>query len=368
MKNIFILSLLLATNLLSQAVKNIDYNDLNSSTKKLSIYQKLSSLNYLQSNISHKVLIFSSNLDHSLKQWLKNDKNISAQEVIKEIKEEEDAYKFYSVVHLYDKFFKENIYLNTTDKNYIRIRFGIEENSKNKFSYLNNIRVNFKLPKTKESLYLVIGDDEDQDDIINNNATIDKSISVGIKYIFDTLDVFNVSIRAGLRGIHNPLIRLHMEYPILFKYILFRPVQYLEYSRENRFKEETKFYFDYSLTDKNDLIRLSLSRYTQTNIEGMNYFTQVSYLNTIKYDIGFQLYTNLSGRTELTGTEPINAKYNITPNTGVHNYKSGIIWKQQFFKKYLFYELQPTVEFAEQYDYNPNYIFRANLELYFGNF
>ena len=377
MKRFFTTLLILAINLFALPFDNnisLEQNSTNdryildiASKKEPSIYQKLLSLDYIQNSVSRKVLIFSSKLDYSLEKWLRDDTNSSSKKVIESIEEEKDAYRFYSIVHLYDKFFKDEAYLSTTNKSYLRVRFGIEENIKKEFSYLNNIRMKLRLSKTQESLHLFIGDDEDDTkDTIKKNPE-DISTSIGIQYFFDTMDVFNANIYGGFRGIDNPFIKFRMEYPIVFKQVLFRPIQYFEYSREKKFKEETKFYFDHRLTDDNDLIRLSLSRSTQTSLRGMNYSSQLSYLNTIKYGIGFQIYTNLSGRTKLTGSEPINTEYNITPTTGVYDYSSGIIWKQQFLKKYLFYELHPSIQYAQEYDYNANYILRANIELYFGN-
>ncbi|MEN8302605.1 MAG: hypothetical protein ABFQ64_00870 [Campylobacterota bacterium] len=377
MKRFFTTLLLVTLNLFSLSLDNNTSLEQNStiqnhileavSQKEPSLYQKLLSLDYMQSSISRKVLIFSSKLDESLEKWLRSDTNASSKKVIKSIEEEKDAYRFYSIVNLYDKFFQDETYLSTTNKSYLRIRFGVEENVKDKFSYLNNIRMKLRLPKTEESFHLFIGDEEDENRDTIKKSPEDIKTSIGIQYLFDTMDVFNANIYGGFRGIDNPFIKFRMEYPIVFKHLLFRPVQYFEYSRENRFKEETKFYFDHRLSDNNDLIRLTASRSTQTYLKGIHYSTQLSYLNTIKYGIGFQIYTNLSGRTKLTGNEPINPEYNITPTTGVYDYRSGIIWKQQFFKKYLFYELHPTIQYTQEYDYNANYILRANIELYFGN-
>ncbi len=377
MKRFFTTLLLLTINLFAISLQNdtsLEQNSTNQNhileaalQKEPSIYQKLLSLDYMQESVSHKVLIFSSKLDSSLEKWLSDDTNASSKKVLKSIEEEKSAYRFYSIVHLYDNFFKDETYLSSTNRSYLRIRFGIEENVKDKFSYLNNIRMRLRLPKTKESFHLFVGDDEDDEsDTIKKNPQ-DIKTSIGIEYLFDTIDIFNAKLYGGFRGLDNPFVKFRMGYPILFKKILFRPIQYFEYSRENSFKEETKFYLDYRLSDDNGLIRLTLSRSTQSYLRGMNYSSQLSYLNTIKHGIGFQIYTNLSGRTKLTGNEPINAEYNITPTTGVYDYRSGIIWKQQFFKKYLFYELHPCIQYAQEYDYNANYIFRANIELYFGN-
>jgi len=325
------------------------------------------SLDYLQKNISHKILVFSSNLDHTVKGWVRDDENTSTNDVAKDIKTEKDAYYLYTIVGFYDNFFKDETFLSTSNKSYIRIRWGAEQNSEENFNMFNNIRVNIRLPQTEEALYFFIGDDEDEDSKTINKNIEDKPTSIGVKYVLSNLDILNVSVFGGFRGITNPFLKMRMQYPIAFKYLLFRPIQYVEYSLEDEFREETRLYFDHLLPSKKDLIRLSLARYTETYTDGTNYSAQLSYLNTIKHGVGFQIYTNLKGRTQVQSEEPLNTKYNITPTSGVYNYSTGMAWKQQFFKKYLFYELEPLVEFSQQYDYNANYIFRANLELYFGS-
>jgi hypothetical protein len=335
--------------------------------KEPSFFNNLFSLDYIQSNISKKVLIFSSNLDHTVKNWVKKDTNSSSKEVKEYSEEEKKAYSLYSVVRLYDDFFKDESYLSTTNRSYIRLRWGGEQNAEEGFGYLNDIRVNLRLPKTEEALYFYIGDDEYDETKTINNINADKSTSVGVRYVLNNLDILNASVFGGFRGITNPFIKLRVQYPIAFSHLLFRPVQYVEYSYEDEFKEETQFYFDHQLKNKKELIRLYLNRYTETYLDGMNYSAQLSYLSTIKHSVGYQVYTNLSGRTQVNSKKPANTKYNIVPSAGVYNYSTGIVWKQQFFKKYLFYELQPFVEFDQQYNYNANYVFRAHLELYFGD-
>ena len=353
----FTFTLILLTTLLAET------KDSNSSTKiestgtslskEPSLYETLLSLDYIQSSISKKVLIFSSNLDHSLTNRSQNDTNTS-------IKKESSLY---GIVNLYDDFFKDETYLSTTNKSYIRLKLGVEANAEEKFDYFNNIRVNLRLPKTEKSLYLFIG----EEDAIDDTKTTNDTTSIGIKYVLDNLDILNVNLFAGFRGISNPFVKLRFQYPIAFKYLLFRPIQYIEYSYKNEFKEETQFYFDHRLDSKVNLIRLSLSRYTQTRLKGMNYSAQLSYISTLKHSVGFQVYTSVQGQTDVQTIQPANIKYNVVPTKGIYNYSTGIVWRQHLFKKYLFYELQPLVEFNQQYNYNANYIFRAHIELYFGN-
>lgn len=360
MIKLIILTLIFLANLSAQPQES------NSSTKvqapkttpnkELSLYEKLISLDYIQSSVSKKVLVFSSNLDYSLKNMLENDTNTSTQE----------AYSLYNIANFYDDFFKDETYLSTTNKSYIRLKFGAETNAQEGFSYLNNIDVTLRLPQTEESLYLFISDEEEEIKA-PNNIKKNKTTSVGIKYVLSHLDIINASIFGGFRGVTNPFIKLRAQYPIAFKHLLFRPVQYVEYSANDLFKEETQFYFDHRLEDKIDLIRLLIKRFTQTYLHGMNYSAQLSYLSTLKHSVGFQAYTLIQGQTETQTANPSNAKYNIIPTAGIYNYSTGLVWRQQFLKKYLFYELQPIIEFDQQYNYNANYIFRAHIELYFGD-
>lgn len=372
MKN-FLLLLLVSTMLFSSEIeKKIKKKEVlleKVQKKQPSIYKKLLSLDYLHYNITQKIHVFSNNLDNTIEGWVNNDNKISSKEVNKSINEEKEAYSLYSTVNQSNDFFKDENYLNTVSKSYIRLRWGVEQNTQEDFEVFNNYQINLRLPKTEESLYLYIGDDEDEDENTKtiNEINENKTTSVGIKYILNNLDALNTSVFVGFRGITNPFIKLRIQYPIAFKYFLFRPVQYFEYSVEDTFKEETKFYFDYHLKNKKDLVRLSLGRYTQTDIKGMRYSTSLSYISTIKHNIGYQIYTSLKGQTKIQSTKPLNTKYNVTPHAGVYTYNTGAIWKQKFFKKYLFYELHPYIEHAQQYNFKPNYIFRANLELYFGD-
>ncbi|EQB40159.1 hypothetical protein M947_03805 [Sulfurimonas hongkongensis] len=361
MARLFIFVLIFLTNLFAESKEN------NSSTKaealkatvneESPLYEKLLSLDYIQSSISKKVLIFSNRLDHSLTNNIEDDANASTKE----------ASSLYGIVNLYDNFFKDETYLSTTNKSYIRLRLGAELNAEEGFEYFNNIRVSLRLPKTEKALYFFVGDETDEETRTINKVDEDKPTSIGIKYVLDNLDILDASLFGGFRGISNPFIKLRFQYPIAFEHLLFRPVQYIEYSLEDEFKEETQFYFDHRLENRVDLMRLSLKRYTKTYLKGMNYSAQLSYISTLKHSIGFQVYALAQGQTKIQTTQPANIKYNVTPTKGIYNYSTGIVWRQQLFKKYLFYELQPLVEFDQQYNYSANYIFRAHIELYFGN-
>lgn len=354
MLRLFIISLFFLTNLLSETNENNSSTKTETSkttlNKEPSLYDTLLSLDYIQSNVSKKILIFSSNLDHSLSH---NEENIS--------KASREASATYGIVNFYNDFFKDETFLSSTNKSYIRLKWGVELNSEEGFSKFNGIRINLRLPKTQKALYFFVGDESD-----NETDTIEDTTSIGIKYVLKNLDILNVSISGGIRGITNPYTRLRFEYPIAFKYLLFRPIQYVEYSYKDEFKEDTHLYFDHRLKNKIDLVRLSFSRYTKTRFKGMGYSTQLSYIGTLKHSIGYQIYTSAQGQTKVQTKIPANTKYNVVPTKGFYNYSTGIVWRQNLFKEYLFYQLQPFVEFDQKYNYNPNYVLRAHIELFFG--
>ena len=49
------------------------------------------------------------------------------------------------------------------------------------------------------------------------------------------------------------------------------------------------------------------------------------------------------------------------------NYQTTVGWRQSIWRKWFIYELQPAISFHRQYDYEPNYMLRLNLNFYFGN-
>ena len=97
MKRFIVIVLLLATNLFALPPENDTSPEKNSTKKESileavkdkepSIYKKLLSLDYIQKNISDKILIFSSKLDHTVKEWVKDDTNTSSEELIQSIEE-----------------------------------------------------------------------------------------------------------------------------------------------------------------------------------------------------------------------------------------------------------------------------------------
>ena len=322
---------------------------------------------------SRKVLIFSSNLD-SL--FAGEDQNITSadtnqtessypgEHISKPQLENKEKTEIYVTSTWFDEFFKDETYLDTNNKSYVRIRAGYEYDKRGDSSVLHNIKARLKLPRTKDKWQLFIGDEADDKLSLSDAPRPSGGEGVGLKYFFPALygRLFaNASV--GFSGIDNPYARTDLEYPVFLGSWLFKAAQNFKYSVEDKFDEWTDFSFDHKLSDR-DLVRVLLQRSTNSEIKGMEYLLRLSYRNALHHDIGTSYYVGFNGRTrDLPGNLYANG---LVPQEGVYEYVAGIVWRQQLYKSYIFYQIEPIVSFHEQYDYRSNYLLRLSVDLYFG--
>lgn len=317
---------------------------------------------------SHKILLFSSNLDKKLADNFGAEENASAPLPYSDTKIDKEREKetYRTSVGL-DEFFKEGTYLDTTNRSYIKLSGGYEFDKRGGPSTFYSISARIKLPKTQEKLQLYIGDDTQDKTKLSSGqyGTNNGNGGVGLKYFIPSFfSRLYSSASIGVTRIDNPYANARFEYPVFAGDWLLKPTQNFKLSRDNKFEEWTSLYFDRKLADQ-ELVRLLLQRSTKTDAVGMNYLSQLSYMDTVSNGSGFNHYVAMNGRTkELTGTVYENG---ATPKEGVYEYALGTVWRQKLFRDYLFYQLQPIVSFHEQYDYKANYIFRMSVDLYFGN-
>lgn len=333
--------------------------------------------------LSNKILIFSSNLDHKLSGTESNESNITHPDSTKtlsptaqapitslaygkntKIKNKQEEETYLTSVWL-GEFFKDETYLDRTNRSYLKVRGGYEYDRRGDSGLFYNLTARIKLPKTQGKLQLYIGEDT-QDNI--NLSTIQYNTNnegIGVKYFITSfLDKLHTSASIGISSIDNPYAKARIEYPYFFEHWMFNASQNFKLSVKNEFEEWTNFFFDRKLSDQ-DMLRFLLQRSTVSTVKGMNYLAQVSYMNSWKDGLGLNNYIAINGRTRDLA-DPLYAN-GTTPQEGVYEYSIGSIWRQKLYKDYLFYQLQPIISYHEQYDYKVNYIFRISLDLYFGN-
>ncbi len=330
-----------------------------------------------QNYISKKVLIFSSNLDRFFAESFEDENSSSAVQKIgydesnstdelfskPKFKKEENK-ETYETATWFDEFFKDETYLDSTNKSYVRVRAGYVYDWRGDPFLHHNISARIKLPRTKEKIQLYFSDDKEEHFAPFDAARKSGGEGIGVKFFLPSIygRLFS-NASAGISGIDNPYLRTHMEYPIFLDDWLLRLSQNFKYSIERKFDEWSDLSLDRTLADK-DLIRLFMQRSTNSEIEGMEYLLRLAYRNTLHPEIGTSYYVGFNGRTKDLTTAPYpNA---LIPQEGVYEYVAGIIWRQQLYKKYLFYQLEPIASFHEQYDYRINYLLRFSVDLYFG--
>lgn len=315
---------------------------------------------------SRKLLLFSSNLDKKLSDTFNSDDNVSAPLPYPDTKiNKESAQETYRTSIGLDEFFKDTTFLDTTNRSYIKLSGGYIIDKLGDSSPFYKITARIKLPKTQEKLQLFIGDDTQEITKLPNGQYGSTNQGVGVKYFIPSL--FNrlySSASIGITSIDKPYANTRIEYPIFAGDWLIKPTQNFKLSRENKFEEWTTLYFDRKV-DEHELLRVLFERSTKSDTVGMSYLSQLSYMNTHKNGSGFNHYFAMNGRTkELSTTVYENG---TTPQKGIFEYSVGTIWRQQIFRNYVFYQLQPIISFHEQYNYRTNYIFRMSLDFYFGN-
>lgn len=319
-----------------------------------------------QHYISHKVTVFSSNIDHKFSRKDEDEERIETLPgQLAKYENDEKVENTYAISKGIGAFFKDETYLDATNRSYVRLRGGYEYNQRGDNKFLQRISARIKLPKTSDRFQLFIGSEGGDSSAIAESPAESEKHDIGVKYFVPTmLDLLDASLSVGFSGIKNPYIKGRIQYPVFIRSVLFRPVQQVMYSAENEFQEWTSFYFD-RRTSGGAMKRVLLERSTQSGANGMNYMAQFSYFNTQSHGVGLNQYISINGRTEDLADAYANGE---KPQEGVYSYAAGMIWRQKLGRDYLFYQLQPIVDFHEQYDYKANAIFKVTLELYFGKY
>ena len=98
----------------------------------------------------------------------------------------------------------------------------------------------------------------------------------------------------------------------------------------------------------------------------------------MSYNAGVVMFWQPSDKDGLTITQAIagSTKYRYTKTgdvntalreySGINDYITTITYRQSFYRKWLFYELEPGVNFSIVDDYKPNYSLRLKIDIFYG--
>jgi len=288
--------------------------------------------------ISNKVTDYSRTIDQQISKVFTGEKE----------KEEEKQ-------NSYDSFFKNEKYLNETEKSFVSVNLGTQLQSKYKEKSTLTVNARIDLKRTNKKLNLFISGANENKKIIDKNAPTE----IGINYF--RLDTYKIQSRYsfGIRGFY-PFIRARYYRVFTTTNWEIEPMQIFEYSTKDAFKENTFIYFDKTLEDTS-LLRFTLHRATQSTTSGMDYDISTQYYwNSHKKNI-FSISEILSGNTQYK-LDPSSKKY-----SGINNYTTRLTLRRNIWKKWFFYQITPSVNFHKENSYKANYAINFLINLYFGH-
>lgn len=352
MKNIIIFYLLIFLTSLSYAETN---------STKCNIESNITNTYYLdilQSNISKKVLNWSTYADIKISKWLGYDE-LNTSCLI-----DTSIYQVQSKT--VDSFFQNTKYIDETNDVFIRVRTDSTFQTKEKNKFRLKFRAQLPFSRCRKQLKIFV---EDMSVTKNKNAINDDegTTNIGLRYVGKERHGIKSRYSLGLSGIH-PFISAR--YGSLFQDEKWEiePVQTFKYSTKDYFQEETNIYFDKTFS-KNDLFRFTLQRGSETTVEGMDYTFRFEYFTNAKNNKGWHFEQAFYGNTKYRHRKK---EYRIiNPKTeyhGINNYETIISYRANILRKWFYYEIKPSVNFHKDINYKPNYALRLFFDFYFGDY
>ncbi|MBN2895938.1 MAG: hypothetical protein JXK05_08640 [Campylobacterales bacterium] len=307
--------------------------------------------------LSHKIRVFSSNVDGELASWAGSEYERNATQ---------------GVSDYFSGFFRDETFFNSHNKSYFRLRSGMDWRDREADLWVTQINFNLSLPYTQDAFDLMIGEEieDDLEDPKRDPKAADPS--VGVRWHLPRfIDPVETNFIVGVRGI-DLFARGYMRLNMNFGGWRIYPVQtveqaFIETMARGRLFEETRLFFDRRLS-LTQMMRFVLRRSSDTEQLGQLYGASLSYYYSLgKRSSGLQLYSALSGDTRYfanhSGYVPSGHE-----RTGIDTCRSGVVWKEQIWRSWLYYEIEPAIEWDRVYDYAPHYLLLANLEFWFGTY
>ena len=231
---------------------------------------------------------------------------------------------------------------------FIRWRSDFEWKEGGDVIYRRRIHANFTLPNATEKLRLVFtGEKENNLSDIHIDDTLDAGYEKEkLKFRYNFLDSITKRINIDV-GAWTVKLRYRNEYEF-YNDKLFRFTQSVFWDDSERFGETTRIDLERRIDDSS-LLRWSTSgTYSETS-EGLewgsavSYFCQISSRNALSFDL------SVAGVTE--------------PVSVVQNYRAAIRFRRNFYREWLFYEIEPEIDWPRDDDGNRDSVMAITFRL-----
>ncbi len=265
-----------------------------------------------------------------------------------------------------DNFFRSRKYLEETTKSYIRVSSDYRYNSIQSNDFSVNIHARVDLKRSSKNLKLFINDlnNDNFNNILDKKHYEENSAAIGISLMKKISKKIDAQYSFGIRSLY-PFIKARFSLNKRFYNFSIEPVQIFQYSSKEHFRENTRVYID-KLIDKNLLFRTELGRGTKSRYKGMDYDMTFHLFWTLNSNIGFKFTQAFYGNTDYEYITDKTTK-NTKKFNGINDYLTQISYRQNIYKKWIFYEINPGVDFSKENKYRANYRIYLKLDLFFGD-
>ena len=261
-----------------------------------------------------------------------------------------------------DAFFQNEKYIEETRKSFLRVSMDYDHQSLGSNDF--NVRLNAKLALNKSrrnfKLYLSGFNQDNVDDIATREEYDDGKPEIGVSYVTQLTKNIETKYSLGIRSLY-PYVRGRFSYTKKTDLWVIEPIQNIEFSTDGELKEDTKLYFDSPIGDKVKF-RLEFGRGSSSKTKGMDYSSKASIFWTPQSRTGLQLSQGIYGNTKYEHIVDEEIEF----YGDINNYVTTLTFRQNIYRKWLFYDVSPGINFHKKYDFNPNYRFYVRLDVFFG--
>lgn len=302
-----------------------------------------------QKNISEGVVGLFNDIDEGLSDWINSENDMLYDDKTK--REREDINRF-------DNFFKEKSYLQESEASYIRIRLSTLFQTKESASFSPKLKAQIPLLRSEKD-FQIFFDDVDEDEREDFLPSKESGKDMGVSFFAPMYKDIKSKYSIGLRGI-STYVSARYSKDFKMQNWLIKPVQQFKYSTKYDFSEETDLHFDRKL-DEDSIFRTTLHRKTQSFVDGFDYALAFTYYMTPSSRNGYSISQEFWGNSEYT-SDGSREKF-----SGISDYSTSFALRRNIFRKWIAYEVKPSVSFHREHDYEANYKLRFYIDFYFGN-
>jgi hypothetical protein len=260
----------------------------------------------------------------------------------------------------FDTFFQDPRVDEEPAGTFLRLRgSAIAEEGEN-LSFKGKIKARLRLPRLERRFHLILSsEDEDLRDETLTDARINRELadtnetSLALQYTQHRTTRFSLSHQFGL-GLEdglNPRIRSRLRFSLpIAEESLLTLVQAVFWEDEEGFGEETRI--DYDLPISNTILFRTTGQglFSETS-NGYEWLGMLQWLQSFSHKQALAVGGFVAGETR--------------PQNHVTEYDAFIKYRQQFIKKWLFFELKPELNWKREKDFETTGIFTLTLEVQF---